>query len=1538
MPSHVNSKTMEELRKKFLAAASRLSPSPFPPLLTSYSSLMSLQNPLLPVEAPQPSAVDMLTAATAAAQAAPPRPSLNRLQYERQSAPDATPPAAPRERQRGQQGDIEGDDSSTGSDSSSSDDAEQRTADDATPAATAAAPGASRSGSLRSALSLASTSASAAASAVPSPFRCWSRMSATGEGAPANSGGAYGACGASPFGHTTMRIDLNQERNSTGSIHNQAAQMRGGLMGMGLRLSGGGSGGGVGAAAAAHSLSTDGNVLSPAAAGSCHAAAAAGPGAAPRTATDSTPAATSTPISHYPLRFSFTDSPASPAALASPASTAATGSGASTPRAPPPPWPGVTTAAAARAVTAPATAVARPARLTPVAFGLDRIEQRQRQRRRCGSRPCRGHGAYGGGGGSTREQHSGGWVIGSPSAAAGGSPQLSLQQCSDDIFLSSARAGAARLSLLGPAAGTSTSTTLAQLIEEHAPVPTAEDVLRQARIAHGSTMHFHIGSMRVPQTKQSLVRLQYTTGGVVSTAQSTAADRAAADGSGAAAAVGSPRTGARRSIDAARPRMLPANAAGRQFPQFPSRGIGSAGAGEDLAPPSPSGGSAVAQRLMQARTQLQQQMTQQMQGHRHSTSGEPPGAGGALRPTPLAAQRPEPQQIWAVDSATAAALTHGADSAFGSGYSYSVYGRGIPGLPVRGFSGDGELGGGGAGGGAGGAGALRARNSGQQAAPPLPVGGVEAPGAEEAGGAGSRGGSFCGTPAAAAAPDAVAVADPSDPGAGQQQGSAGDMSSPLLALASPTAISTPRPPRQLPTLSVPGALRSGGASPGAGGAALPSPGGAAGSPVPGFLGMRGSVHSAAGRQRRGSLSIADSATVSPSPLFGAGVNAGAGAGVMRSGSSFTPRPPQSASPAGAAAGGVSGASAPLPSALSRTGASGPGGLGVAAATQILGQREAPPTATEVLRKARIEHGSSMHFQSRRDRIFQAQPSSARVQFGTEEDQTVAINGDGVAPDEPTQLALDVPKHFSIKHASHKFGSVLAGNAIFTSTIDGDTDDRLSTDDTPTAPSNRWHVAPFPIRIALEKDPHEPAGSGSESVTAASLDSSFKRSEPVRSDPVYAMTATTKFMANLPAGASESGGAVVGRKHVDANSRDAWAAAAAAAGVQVSGASFSGASASGGINGVRAPPVRRASQVSALSMGIPDPCASGSASGHLHGHSWKQQQQQQQRSEATYGGAGLIGGISTEKEAANTLGLLAKVAHTELRPAAPQLWTVEPYQASGIAALRVAARRNSITDGHGGLGGRSGGGGDDEGAELLPAQAAAPHGGPLRGGADAPRVPRGAPTRNASCIGDTDTSMAMPPGSGATADAPRPAARRRGSIDEPLLMQQLGGGQRLPSIVSAPASADGVCIGSHGSVEGSGSISSQARLQAHRSSRHQLHHFSGQCKLATPEPTALLPGHYNPYAGKSVVAGGGANDAMEGAAARARSECFAHLPTPAAVLLDATSAVAMRAGGGAAAVDGGALAAPRPVTPATGGRRLSASFINAYAGLGGWQVG
>ena len=605
---------------------------------------------------------------------------------------------------------------------------------------------------------------------------------------------------------------------------------------------------------------------------------------------------------------------------------------------------------------------------------------------------------------------------------------------------------------------------------------------------------------------------------------------------------------------------------------------------------------------------------------------------------------------------------------------------------------------------------------------------------------------------------------------------------------------------------------------------------------------------------------------------------------------------------------------------------------------------------------------------------------------------MAINGDGVAPDEPTQLALDVPKHFSIKHASHKFGSVLAGNAIFTSTIDGDTDDRLSTDDTPTAPSNRWHVAPFPIRIALEKDPHEPAGSGSESVTAASLgggarsrsharsmsqlsverlaepnrqhgvsgggggddggaglereegeeqelqgphselvdradealntarskryrrgsldaaDSSFKRSEPVRSDPVYAMTATTKFMANLPAGASESGGAVVGRKHVDANSRDAWAAAAAAAGVQVSGASFSGASASGGINGVRAPPVRRASQVSygdysgaaaaaaaaaataaaaaatafsaggirhgasetlattasinssagarfmmpappppraashnlgavsstsrrssvvgepasgelsgggtatfsscgesgalssaspprmlsrgpsALSMGIPDPCASGSASGHLHGHSWKQQQQQQQRSEATYGGAGLIGGISTEKEAANTLGLLAKVAHTELRPAAPQLWTVEPYQASGIAALsaaaasttggalapqpplagrtgpsrtassaaigtnrrlsssalgllgsrahratldgegwaepasptgsatsaaagdvtsgaysRVAARRNSITDGHGGLGGRSGGGGDDEGAELLPAQ-------------------------------------------------------------------------------------------------------------------------------------------------------------------------------------------------------------------------------------------
>ena len=469
---------------------------------------------------------------------------------------------------------------------------------------------------------------------------------------------------------------------------------------------------------------------------------------------------------------------------------------------------------------------------------------------------------------------------------------------------------------------------------------------------------------------------------------------AGTDGSGAAAAVGSPRTGARRSIDAARPRMLPANAAGRQFPQFPSRGIGSAGAGEDLAPPSPSGGSAVAQRLMQARTQLQQQMTQQMQGHRHSTSGEPPGAGGALRPTPLAvpalapgappagalspgqlgstgtgdfasvgaagagaggsgglptdptaaaalarlarvtrtqAQRPEPQQIWAVDSATAAALTHGADSAFGSGYSYSVYGRGIPGLPVRGFSGDGELGGGGAGGGAGGAGALRARNSGQQAAPPLPVGGVEAPGAEEAGGAGSRGGSFCGTPAAAAAPDAVAVADPSDPGAGQQQGSAGDMSSPLLALASPTAISTPRPPRQLPTLSVPGALRSGGASPGAGGAALPSPGGAAGSPVPGFLGMRGSVHSAAGRQRRGSLSIADSATVSPSPLFGAGVNAGAGAGVMRSGSSFTPRPPQSASPAGAAAGGVSGASAPLPSALSRTGASGPGGLGVAAA-------------------------------------------------------------------------------------------------------------------------------------------------------------------------------------------------------------------------------------------------------------------------------------------------------------------------------------------------------------------------------------------------------------------------------------------------------------------------------------------------------------------------------------------------------------------------------------------------------------------------------
>lgn len=40
------------------------------------------------------------------------------------------------------------------------------------------------------------------------------------------------------------------------------------------------------------------------------------------------------------------------------------------------------------------------------------------------------------------------------------------------------------------------------------PCPLGGLFHRQARIAHGSTMHFHIGSMRVPQTKQSLVRLQ----------------------------------------------------------------------------------------------------------------------------------------------------------------------------------------------------------------------------------------------------------------------------------------------------------------------------------------------------------------------------------------------------------------------------------------------------------------------------------------------------------------------------------------------------------------------------------------------------------------------------------------------------------------------------------------------------------------------------------------------------------------------------------------------------------------------------------------------------------------------------------------------------------------------------------------------------------------------------------------------------------------------------------------------------------------------
>ncbi|KAG2431945.1 hypothetical protein HYH02_013163 [Chlamydomonas schloesseri] len=973
--------------------------------------------------------------------------------------------------------------------------------------------------------------------------------------------------------------------------------------------------------------------------------------------------------------------------------------------------------------------------------------------------------------------------------------------------------------------------------------------------------------------------------------------------------------------------------------------------------------------------------------------------------------------------------------------------------------------------------------------------------------------------------------------------------------------------------------------------------------------------------------------------------------------------------------------------------------------------------------ARIEHGTSMHYQSRHDRNFQAVPTMARVQFGTEADQGVAMNSDGVMPDEPTELALDVPKNFSIKHASHKFGSVLAGNAIFASSKDADANDGGCGDSTPATPSNRWHVAPFPIRIAIEEPGHEGGGSGSgtaaspsggaarskgqaggtRSVTqlplaglaeanrhhggaaaaaAAGLDGadgggegSVEEQEPAgphsdlvdraeealntaRSnrnrrgslddgtgadpgsssfnrppEPVYAKSAT-KFVANLAAAADGSdgggGGAVVGRrKHVDVNSRDAWVAAAAAAGVQVSGGSFSSAAGTGGC-GLRAPPARRASQVSygdgagaaghapgegqhvtsdavpagarfmvpapppprtasrglgavssnsrrssvvgepvpgvdllgggsgsipsgshsrllsrgpsALSMTIPEPAAGPVARDLEHGHSWKQQQhqphQQQQRSEATYGGAGIIGGISTEQEAAQALGLLAKVAHTDLRPAAPQLWAVDPSQAPGVAALsaaaaasatggagavpskaaappaarhspsrtpssaaisvsrrlsssalgllgirvhrstldgdaepassagsvtsaagvgggagdvasgahsRIAARRSSITDG---LGGPSGGAGQDEDAEFLAAQAAAlaefggalrtgtsrtsllsgglapaglgapaggPVGGPLRGGPAAPRAPRGAPPRNASCIGTMSTTMAMPGGgggdgscAGAAADAPRPAARRRGSIDESLLIQQRGGGsvmdgrrrsmeeaqqmsrvvpatacaaaalaagsgsavshgqlssgmlpavgsgyvgsvsssqQRLPSILSAPAPAEGSHYAGAGRASlggggGAGSTSSsQARLQqqlllqAQHSSSHQLHHYPGHCNLVTPDPNAILPGHHNPYANKGVIAfGGGGDDAVEAAAAaaHARHERFAHLPTPAALPHDASAAVAMRGGGGG----GGVLAAPPPAAPVAGGRRLSASFISAYAGLGG----
>ncbi|GFR49132.1 hypothetical protein Agub_g11148 [Astrephomene gubernaculifera] len=50
---------------------------------------------------------------------------------------------------------------------------------------------------------------------------------------------------------------------------------------------------------------------------------------------------------------------------------------------------------------------------------------------------------------------------------------------------------------------------LAQLLEEHHLRQTAEDVLRQARVSHGSTMRFHIDSSLHNPPKMSLVRLQY---------------------------------------------------------------------------------------------------------------------------------------------------------------------------------------------------------------------------------------------------------------------------------------------------------------------------------------------------------------------------------------------------------------------------------------------------------------------------------------------------------------------------------------------------------------------------------------------------------------------------------------------------------------------------------------------------------------------------------------------------------------------------------------------------------------------------------------------------------------------------------------------------------------------------------------------------------------------------------------------------------------------------------------------------------------------